>query len=139
MKVLVTSIFHSAIEYDSDKVSVVGPLSLLNKMNELKNSQGSDPKKWKQIENLKSDDDILIHDFICKVHSQPSLPYHHAELCHCRMVPTEKVHQAIKQGCRDVKEVARTTLAGTGCGACRKDTETILTSLGFMTEKTTAS
>jgi NAD(P)H-nitrite reductase large subunit len=138
VKISCKSLYHSAIEFDGNAVRVVGPLSLLIKMNELKLSQGVDAKMWTQIDTLQTNDDVLIHEFISRLQNAPVIPYTHEELCHCRMVPADKVHQAIKQGCRDVKEIARTTLAGTGCGTCRKDTEDILISFAFKsTSKST--
>ena len=45
------------------------------------------------------------------------------------MVKTETVKNAVKAGCCSVADVSRTTLAGTGCGSCRKDIEDVLTAL----------
>lgn len=128
MKVVVASLYQSQIEYDGNSVKAIGPMTLLEALHSLKLTQGTDPKKW-NLEKIENNDDLLIHEFLCKIHGKPVLAYPHEELCHCRMVSAEKVHQAIKQGCRSVKDIARTTLAGTGCGSCRPDTEMILKEL----------
>ncbi|MBC7742222.1 MAG: (2Fe-2S)-binding protein [Bdellovibrionaceae bacterium] len=125
MNISVRSQYQSQIDFDGQTFKAVGPLSLLNRLQEMKRQFGVDPTKW-SFNVPKTNDDFLIHELICAVQKKPALAYAHEELCHCRMVPAEKVHQALKQGCRTVNEIARTTLAGTGCGACRKDTEKIL-------------
>lgn len=53
-------------------------------------------------------------------------PYKDIEICHCRMVPTEIVDQAIVAGANDPETVSRLTMASTSCGTCRPDVERIL-------------
>jgi bacterioferritin-associated ferredoxin len=53
-------------------------------------------------------------------------PYKEDELCHCRAVPTKKVDAAIVGGCLTGAMVSRETSAGTSCGACRTDTDKII-------------
>ncbi len=136
MKIEVHSPYQSVIECeDSGKVDgacvirAIGPLSLLNRLQELRQAQGDNPKMWSL--EAATNDDLLITEFILKLNQKPALVYKHEELCHCRMVAAEKVHSAIKQGCRNVKDIARTTLAGTGCGSCRSDIESIFEDLAI--------
>lgn len=126
MQVHCRSPYQAEITYKDGKVHVIGPLSLIQQMNSLHQQFGADPAVWPELTKLGSKDDILINEFILKVKSQFKLAYEHAELCHCRMVPAEKVYEAIKQGCQSVEAVGRTTLAGTGCGSCRDDIEKLL-------------
>ena len=126
MLIVAKSPYQSEINLKNGSVHIVGPLSLIKKMNELKKKYGGNPQSWPELLILKSSDDILINEFILKVKGNFKLAYESEELCHCRMVPVEKVYNAIKQGCRSVDDVGRTTLAGTGCGSCRPDTQKLL-------------
>ena len=109
-------------------VQVVGPQSLLIKIEKYKSAYGNNPIHWPEIKVIDGED-ILINEFIAKTKKSFSLVYPHEELCHCRMVSTEKVFAVIKEDCFTAAEVGRTTLAGTGCGSCRKDTEALIKQL----------
>lgn len=126
MDVVCKSPYKSEISFQNGKVHIIGPLSLVKKINELKEKFGADPQKWPALVELKNTEDLLINEFILKTQSSFKLAFDHEELCHCRMVPAEKVYNAIKQGCKTIDEIARTTLAGTGCGSCRPDSEKLL-------------
>lgn len=69
---------------------------------------------------------LLVRELILKARGEWKFPYLEEELCHCRAVPTSKVDQAIVGGCHSVFAVARQTSAGTSCGNCRYDTESII-------------
>lgn len=69
---------------------------------------------------------ILIRELILRARGSFDLPYKDVELCHCRAVPTEVVDRAIISGCHSVQSVARTTSAGTSCGTCKPDTESLI-------------
>ena len=127
MQVHCRSPYQAEITLQDGKIHVTGPLSLIEQMNSLRKQHGSNPAVWPDLAKLKSADDLLINEFILKVKGQFKLSYEHAELCHCRMVPAEKVYEAIKQGCQSIEAMGRTTLAGTGCGSCREDIQKLLT------------
>ena len=128
MRIEVSIPFQSQIVCDEGRFEVVGSLELLKKMAELKAHHGSNPQTWPLLTAPKSPEEILINEFIHKSKGEVFV-YNHDELCHCRMVPTEKVKNAVKLGCHSVAEVSRTTLAGTGCGSCRKDIENVIAAL----------
>ncbi|CAN5636190.1 hypothetical protein BH10BDE1_BH10BDE1_10900 [soil metagenome] len=69
---------------------------------------------------------ILIRELIQKMRGTFELPYQDVELCHCRAVPTALVDRAIIGGCHTVQSVARMTSAGTSCGTCKPDTESLI-------------
>lgn len=70
---------------------------------------------------------ILMRELILKARGEWNFPYKDEELCHCRAVATAIVDQAVTTGgCRTVSEVSRETSAGTSCGTCRPDIESIL-------------
>lgn len=69
---------------------------------------------------------ILIRELILRARGTFALPYPDVELCHCRAVPTAVVDRAIVSGCHTVQSVARTTSAGTSCGTCKPDTESLI-------------
>ncbi len=126
MNVICKSPYQSEITLKDGVVHVIGSLQLIKKVSELKNQFGLDPKAWPPMQTFKSNDELLINEFILKLNQNFKLAYEHEELCHCRMVPAEKVYNAIKQNCHTVEEVARTTMAGTGCGTCRSDIQSLL-------------
>lgn len=69
---------------------------------------------------------ILIRELADRALDRFELPYKDEELCHCRAVPTAIVDRAIVAGCHTVAAVARMTSAGTSCGTCKPDTESII-------------
>lgn len=126
MTIQCKNIYQSELSLNKGRVRIVGSLQLIQKMNQLQKEYGKDPQTWPVLTDQRTSDDLLVNEFILKVKNQFTLSYPHEELCHCRMVPGEKVYQAIKQGCTTVDEVARATMAGTGCGSCRPDTQKLL-------------
>ena len=115
------------IQWDGESFKCAGSLELIDKIQECKATFGPDPKNW----SITASEDLVLFKFIQKVKRQWEMPYKHDELCHCRLVPTEKVTQAIEQGAGSTTAVARVTMAGTGCGTCRTDTESLLDYYNF--------
>ncbi len=128
MRTEVSIPYQSQIIFENGRFEVVGSRDLLQKIADLKVEHGSDPQKWPLFSSAKTSEEILINEFIQKSKGEVFI-FNHDELCHCRMVSTEKVKNAIKQGCHSIADVSRTTLAGTGCGSCRKDIETVIGAL----------
>lgn len=126
MEVISRSPFQSEISFKNGVVHVVGSVKLMKQMSDLKNKFGANPTKWSPLSELSSSDDLLVNEFILKCRGEFKLAFEEAELCHCRMVPAEKVYCAIKQGAITVEDIGRTTLAGTGCGSCRPDSQKLL-------------
>jgi bacterioferritin-associated ferredoxin len=128
MSIEVSIAYQAEIKFENNQITAVGSKQLLEKVNSLAKKFGIDPQKWPLQKPVESGDDILINELIEKANARPFI-YNHEELCHCRMVKTELVRQVIKQGCRSIAEVSRTTMAGTGCGSCRKDIDDVLDAL----------
>ena len=126
MHVVCKSPFQSEISFKDGRVHVIGSIGLMDKMADLKTKFGPDPRTWQIKESAQSTDDILINEFIQKCQLSFKLAYEHAELCHCRMVPTDRVFEGIKQGCQNIEDIGRATLAGTGCGSCKGDITALL-------------
>lgn len=120
--------YKAKISLTGQTVQVIGPKTLLDKVEKYKSTYGVNPTSWPEIKVIDGED-ILINEFIAKAKKSFSLVYPHEELCHCRAVSTEKVFAVIKENCWTTAEVGRTTLAGTGCGSCRKDTEALIKQL----------
>ena len=116
------------LQWDGEVFKCSGPVDLLEKVEALRKQYGDDPKNWPAPEMNASPQSsvVVLFKFIQKVKRVWNLPYPHEELCHCRLVPTEKVTCAIEQGAKTVSEIARVTMAGTGCGTCRSDSEELL-------------
>lgn len=70
--------------------------------------------------------DLLFKEAILKLIGTFQLPYTEVELCHCRKIPTQKVDSAIVLGAHTPEKVKKWTSAGSGCGTCRADTQSII-------------
>lgn len=70
--------------------------------------------------------DIIFRELILKLQGKWDYPYKEEELCHCRLVPCSVVDQSIVFGANSSEKVAQLTLAGTGCGTCRKNIDKII-------------
>lgn len=69
---------------------------------------------------------ILLRELIQKLKGTWEFPYKEEELCHCRAIPVLAVDAAIVYGADTAHKVAAKTSAGTGCGTCRRSTESII-------------
>ena len=69
---------------------------------------------------------ILFRELFLRARSDWAPPYVDLEICHCRSVPTARVDQAIVCGSHTIQQIARETSAGTSCGTCRSDTESLI-------------
>lgn len=69
---------------------------------------------------------ILMRELILKLKESWAFPYNETELCHCRAVPTAVVDASVVMGAATVKQVGRKTSAGTGCGTCQKDIQSVI-------------
>jgi bacterioferritin-associated ferredoxin len=118
--------FKAQIVFDQTQGSLrfSGSADFCQKLITQKNKHGCDPQKW-QVVRVVDGDDVLLNEFILKCQNNYKIPYEHEELCHCRMVQTEKVLNVIKQGVFITSEISRVTAAGTGCGSCKKDIDEI--------------
>lgn len=104
---------------------VVGCEALLELVQALRARHGDDPVKW-DLPSGDSHTELLVREFILRARGQWALPYGHDEICHCRMVQTRVVDQAIVAGAHSTDAVSRATSASTACGTCRPDVEKIL-------------
>lgn len=116
--------YKAKLVLENSMISVRGPQELVDSVHNLKKKFGPDPQSW-PLQISHENFGYLINEFILKVQGQFNLCYKHEELCHCRSVSTIKVLNVIKDGCTNLDDVMRTTLAGTGCGSCRQDIENI--------------
>jgi len=126
MDIICRSPYQSEITLKNGVIHVVGSLALIEQIKKLKEQFGTDPKKWPVLKEFRSGDDLLVNEFILKSKGEFKLAYEDVELCHCRTVPADRVYNAIKQGAKTIDDICRTTLAGTGCGSCRPDSQKLL-------------
>lgn len=124
-----SNITHKAeVKLVDNEVSCTGSYQVVERLQKYKNEYGADPKQW-PVKPVQDDYDIMINEFILKCQDQYRISYSHAEMCHCRTVPTETVIQSIKQNCHTVKEISRNTKAGTGCGTCVPNIKVLLSEI----------
>lgn len=107
------------------QLKIIGCEDLLNLMKKNKELYGVDVKSW-PLPTGQQHEEILLRELILKLNGQWNYPYLHEELCHCRMVKTEFVDQAIIAGALDIETVRRQTSACTACGTCQPEIEKIL-------------
>ena len=69
---------------------------------------------------------ILMRELLLKAKGEWRFPYSDEEICHCRGISTARVDQAIIGGCHTVEAVKKATSAGSSCGTCRMDVESII-------------
>ncbi len=69
---------------------------------------------------------ILFREIFQRARGAWHPPFTEAELCHCRSVSTARVDQAIVCGSHTIQQIARETSAGTSCGTCRSDSESLI-------------
>ncbi|MBX9765651.1 MAG: (2Fe-2S)-binding protein [Bdellovibrionales bacterium] len=69
---------------------------------------------------------LLLQEFVKTLKGDWSLPYKEVLLCKCRSIPTFVVDQAIVAGAHDAVTVGLKTGAGTSCGTCKKDIESLI-------------
>ncbi len=69
---------------------------------------------------------ILLRELLLKARGEWNFPYTEDETCHCRVVPTEVVDQAICLGAHTPAKVSAMTSASTACGSCRPDVEAMI-------------
>jgi len=100
-----------------EKLQVINEQIKSQKVSELREPGGNSPE------------DIIFRELFLKIKGQWKLPYEDEELCHCRVVPTTKVVEAIVYGAHTPQQVSQWTTASTACGSCRPDVESLL---GFI-------
>ncbi len=104
---------------------VIGCHRLMDLVAQLRTRDGDDPKKW-QLPEGSSHEVLLVREFILKLNGTWKFPYEDEEICHCRMVPTRVVDQAILAGAHTTEAVTRATSASSACGTCRPDVQSLL-------------
>lgn len=117
--------YKGEISFDGHAVQFIGPIELEDLILEQVQKYGKNPMRWVTIKEAKPYS-IFLNIFILKTQNKYDPPYKHEELCHCRLVPAIKVIESICQGNFEVAEISRTTLAGTGCGSCKKDIDDMI-------------
>lgn len=110
------------------KLKIIGSVLLIEKMEHYLQNYGKNLMLWPTIKPISCNEDILINELLQKIKSEEFI-YNHDEICHCRMVKTDVVRNAIKSGCRSISDLSRSTMAGTGCGACKKELKLVLDTL----------
>jgi bacterioferritin-associated ferredoxin len=107
------------------RLSYVGCTDMLSLLRKNKKEFGTDLRQWPLPEGG-NHQDILLRELLLKINGQWAYPYPDVEICHCRLVRTESVDQAIICGAHTPEKVSRLTSASTACGTCRFDVERII-------------
>lgn len=107
------------------KVTMAGCTDFLDLMQTMRKHFGVDLKKWPVPEG---DDhsSILVREMVLKLQGHWVYPYAEQELCHCRMIDTQIVDQAIIAGAHTAEKVTRQTSASSACGTCRPEVQKII-------------
>ena len=103
----------------------VGDLQFLNLLKDYRAQLESGFESVKPPEG-KSTGELMLREAILRVQGKWDFPFKEEETCHCRVVSTEKVNQAILVGAHTPREVSEMTSASTACGTCRPDVEAMI-------------
>ncbi len=107
------------------KLRALGCPEVLSLCSEWRGKLKGDAKSWPLPQGT-SHSEILLREAILKARGEWELPYKDSELCHCRVIATQKVDAAIVTGAHTVNEVSRRTSAGTSCGTCQPDIKKLI-------------
>lgn len=106
-------------------VKFFGCRHMVSMMRQYHTTQGRDPRKW-TIPQGNSHEELLLRKFILTLKGEWILPINSEELCHCRLIPTATVEDAVISGAHSPDLVSRWTSASTACGTCRPQVEDLL-------------
>jgi bacterioferritin-associated ferredoxin len=109
----------------TSQFSVIGCSQMLACLRKNRSAHGPKVQQW-PLPQGQTHAEVLLRELLLKARGQWQLPYSEAELCHCRLVPTEVVDQAIVGGAHTPEKVSRQTSASTACGTCRPEVEKII-------------
>ncbi len=112
-------------EVENSKLYVVGGPDLLELACVLR-QQLTGPLTELVLPKGQSTAAIVIRELILKAQGQWVDPFEGDELCHCRAVATRLVDEAVIYGAHTTDVVSEKTSAGTSCGSCREDIESII-------------
>jgi len=70
--------------------------------------------------------ELLMKEALLRLQGKWKFPYTEEELCHCRMIPTKVVDEAVIGGLRTPEEIGRFCSAGITCGNCGTDIAAII-------------
>lgn len=107
------------------KISIRGCAQFMEMMLKMKKHFGADISKW-PLPEAHDHSSLLLREMILKLRGQWQVPYQEEELCHCRMIPTQDVDQAIVAGAHTPEAVTRITSASTACGTCRPNVQKMI-------------
>lgn len=109
-----------AVPNANPRVKFIGCEALIKTMAESRSAHGDDPAAWPLPEGT-SHVELLLKRLILELRGEWHPSFTDPELCHCRMIPTAQVEQAILAGAHTPEIVSRWTNASTSCGTCRPD------------------
>lgn len=70
--------------------------------------------------------DLILRQFILRIQGRWDPPFKEWELCHCFKIPTSRILKYILEGHHSVEAIALKCRAGTSCGRCRPDTQSLV-------------
>lgn len=112
-------------EEGRDVRTVIGCSQMSTLVKEMRAQHGEDPRAWPVPTGLLHHE-ILLREFVLRVQGKWKDPFPHAEICHCRMIPTRTVDQAIIAGAHTLEAVRLQTSANTACGTCQEDVQGLI-------------
>ncbi len=107
------------------QVSMVGCMEMLEMMQKMKRSFGTNIHSW-PLPDGRDHSSLLLRELILRLRGEWKFPYEEEELCHCRTIPAHTVDQAIIGGAHTAEMVSRQTSASTACGTCRPNVQKII-------------
>ena len=109
------------------ELEVLGDLELLELASEYRRSFKSDQDVQQLVAPAgESRAARLLREAVLRAQGKWHPPYVEEEICHCRLVPTERVWDAIRSGAKTGVEVSQMTSATTACGSCGPDVRALI-------------
>lgn len=113
------------IDLQNQSVSFEGCTLFSDLILDYKKKHSLSPHQWPYPQGT-GHHHLLLKEFLMKLHGKWRLPYEHEELCHCRLVSTQTVLEAIAVGAHHPQMVSRWTTASSACGTCRPEVEKLI-------------
>ncbi len=112
--------------YSHLRITAVGCLPLLTKVHEFRGQMIGKDLNSVPIPAGGSHAELLLRELFLRARKEWHPPYTDTEICHCRLVPTFKVMDAIRAGAQTNEDVSAMTSATTACGSCGPDVRALI-------------
>lgn len=108
------------------QIKAIGCLPLLSFVQKWRDQLAGKELAAAPVPHGPSHPEMLVRELIRQAQGHWHPPYTDEEICHCRLVPTNVVIDAIRAGAQTNAEVSAMTSATTACGTCGPDVRRLI-------------